>query len=164
VFLHTADERYGGGPAAPQPGHAETFAPLSDPAHPGGRHPQHTPEEAVAELEYSVKVLGFRAVVCAATYNARSAPRRPDPRVARYAFWLDQFGVDSAFDYDPVWAKPRSSGVDRLHSGFIGMTPTGPSPVTCSHLSMLAEGQHSLAKSLFLGGVPARFPTMNFVS
>jgi hypothetical protein len=31
-----------------------------------------------------------------------------------------------------------------------------------NHLSMLADGQQSLAKSLFLGGVTRRFPTMNF--
>ena len=31
-----------------------------------------------------------------------------------------------------------------------------------NHLSMLAEGQQSLAKSLFLGGVTRRFPGMNF--
>ena len=31
-----------------------------------------------------------------------------------------------------------------------------------NHLSMLAEGQQSLAKSLFLGGVTRRFPDMNF--
>jgi hypothetical protein len=31
-----------------------------------------------------------------------------------------------------------------------------------NHLSMLAEGQQSLAKSLFLGGVTRRFPEMNF--
>ena len=31
-----------------------------------------------------------------------------------------------------------------------------------NHLSMLAEGQQSLAKSLFLGGVTRRFPALNF--
>jgi hypothetical protein len=31
-----------------------------------------------------------------------------------------------------------------------------------NHLGSLAEGQHSLAKSLFLGGVTRRFPGMNF--
>jgi predicted TIM-barrel fold metal-dependent hydrolase len=167
VFLHTADERYRRGTCrALNRANAETFAPLSDRLTPVAAIPMHTPEEAVAELEYSVKVLGFRAVVCAG-YVQRpfGALADRDPEVARYAFWLDQFGVDSAFDYDPVWAKAEELGVSiAFHSGFIGMTPyRSVSSYVFNHLSMLAEGQQSLAKSLFLGGVPARFPTMNFV-
>ena len=50
-----------------------------------------------------------------------------------------------------------------FHSGFIGMTPyRSISSYVFNHLSMLAEGQQSLAKSLFLGGVTRRFPDMNF--
>jgi hypothetical protein len=50
-----------------------------------------------------------------------------------------------------------------FHSGFIGMTPyRSPTSYVANHLSMLAEGQQALAKSLFLGGVTHRFPTMNF--
>ena len=87
-----------------------------------------------------------------------------DPEVSRYAFWLDQFGVDSAYDYDPVWAEAQELGVSiAFHSGFIGMTPyRSISSYVFNHLSMLAEGQQSLAKSLFLGGVTRRFPSMNF--
>jgi hypothetical protein len=32
-----------------------------------------------------------------------------------------------------------------------------------NHIGHLAEGQHALCKSLFLGGVPHRFPQLNFV-
>ena len=43
------------------------------------------------------------------------------------------------------------------------MTPyRSMSSYVFNHLSMLAEGQQSLAKSLFLGGVTRRFPGMNF--
>ena len=126
----------------------------------------HTPEEAVAELEYAVRELGFKAVVCAG-YVQRpfAALADADPAVSRYAFWLDQFGIDSAYDYDPVWAAAQELGVSiAFHSGFIGMTPyRSPSSYVFNHLSMLAEGQQSLAKSLFLGGVTRRFPEMNFV-
>ena len=80
--------------------------------------------------------------------------------MSRYAFWLDQFGMDSAYDYDPVWARAQELGVSiAFHSGFIGMTPyRSPTSYVFNHLSMLAEGQQSLAKSLFLGGVTRRFP------
>ncbi len=166
VFLHTDDARYRRGACrALNRANAETFAPLADRLVPVAAIPMHTPDEAVAELDYAVTVLGFKAVVCAG-YVQRpfDALADRDPEVARYAFWLDQFGMDSAYDYDPVWARAQELGVSvAFHSGFIGMTPyRSPSSYVFNHLSMLAEGQQSLAKSLFLGGVTHRFPEMNF--
>ncbi|MGD0392619.1 MAG: amidohydrolase family protein [Acidimicrobiales bacterium] len=166
VFLHTPDERYRRGTCrALNRANAATFASLADRLAPVAAIPMHTPEEAVEELEFAVAELGFKAVVCAG-YVQRpfAALDGKDPDVSRYAFWLDQFGIDSAYDYDPVWAKANELGVSiAFHSGFIGMTPyRSISNYVFNHLSMLAEGQQSLAKSLFLGGVTHRFPDMNF--
>jgi len=160
VFLHTPDEQYRRGACrALNRSNAETFAPFADRLAPVAAIPMHTPEEAVAELEYAVTTLGFKAVLCAG-YVQRPFEVDPSP----YAFWLDQFGLDSKYDYDPVWARAQELGVSvAFHSGFIGMTPyRSPSSYVFNHLSMLAEGQQSLAKSLFLGGVTNRFPGMNF--
>jgi len=166
VFLHTADDHYRRGTCrALNRANAETFAPLSDRLAPVAVIPMHTPDEAVAELDYAVTTLGFKAVLCAG-YVQRpfAALAGRDAEVSRYAFWLDQFGIDSAYDYDPVWARAGDLGVSvAFHSGFIGMTPyRSISSYVFNHLSMLAEGQQSLAKSLFLGGVTRRFPTLNF--
>lgn len=166
VFLHTPDDRYRRGTCrALNRANAETFAPFADRMTPVAAIPMHTPEEAVAELDYAVTTLGFRAVLCAG-YVQRpfDALAGSDPEASRYAFWLDQFGIDSAFDYDPVWARAQELGVSiAFHSGFIGMTPyRSPSSYVANHLSMLAEGQQALAKSLVLGGVTHRFPDMNF--
>ena len=167
VFLHTPDEQYRRGTCrALNKANAATFAPLADRLTPAAAIPMHTPDEAVEELEFAVTELGLKAVVCAG-YVQRpfAALADKDPEVARYAFWLDQFGIDSAYDYDPVWARAQELGVSiAFHSGFIGMTPyRSPTSYVFNHLSMLAEGQQSLAKSLFLGGVTRRFPGMNFV-
>jgi predicted TIM-barrel fold metal-dependent hydrolase len=166
VFLHAEDDRFRRGACrALNRCNAETFAPLADRLTPVAAIPMHSPEEAVAELEYSVSDLGFKAVLCAG-YVQRpfDALAAKDPEVSRYAFWLDQFGLDSAHDYDLVWAKAEELGVSiAFHSGFIGMTPyRSPTSYVANHLSMLADGQQSLAKSLFLGGVTRRFPSMNF--
>jgi predicted TIM-barrel fold metal-dependent hydrolase len=166
VFLHTADEQYRRGACrALNKANAATFARLADRLTPVAAIPMHTPEEATEELEFAVNELGMKAVVCAG-YVQRpfDALADKDPEVSRYAFWLDQFGIDSAHDYDPVWAKAEELGVSiAFHSGFIGMTPyRSISSYVFNHLSMLAEGQQSLAKSLFLGGVTRRFPAMNF--
>jgi predicted TIM-barrel fold metal-dependent hydrolase len=166
VFLHTPDEQYRRAMCrALNRANAETFAPLADRLTPVAAIPMHTPEEAVAELEHAVTELGFKAVVCAG-YVQRpfAALAGQDPAVSDYAFWLDQFGIDSPYDYDPVWAKAQELGVSvAFHSGFIGMTPyRSISSYVSNHISMLATGQQSLAKSLFLGGVTRRFPAMNF--
>jgi predicted TIM-barrel fold metal-dependent hydrolase len=166
VFLHTPEEKYRRGTCrALNRANAEKFAPLSDRLAPVAAIPMHSPEEAIAELDYAVDQLGFKAVLCAG-YVQRpfAALADRDPEISRYAFWLDQFGLDSAFDYDPVWARAQELGVSiAFHSGFIGMTPyRSPSSYVSNHISMLAEGQQSLAKSLFLGGVTNRFPRMNF--
>jgi len=166
VFLHTPDDRYRRGTCrALNRANAETFAGLADRLTPVAAIPMHTPDEALAELDYAVGELGFKAVVCAG-YVQRpfAALADKDPDVSEYAFWLDQFGLDSAYDYDPVWARAQELGVSiAFHSGFIGMTPyRSISSYVYNHISMLAEGQQSLAKSLFLGGVTRRFPQMNF--
>ena len=166
VFLHTPDERYRRGTCrALNRNNAEIFAPLADRLCPVAAIPMHTPEEAVAELDYAVLELGFKAVVCAG-YVQRpfGGLTERDPEASRYAYWLDQFGLDSLYDYDPVWSRATELGVSiAFHSGFIGLTPyDSPSSYVSNHLSMLATGQQSLAKSLFLGGVTRRFPRLSF--
>ncbi len=166
MFLHTPDEKYRRGTCrALNRNNTEIFAPLADRLCPVAAIPMHTPEEAIAELDYAVLELGFKAVVCAG-YVQRpfGALTERDPETSRYAYWLDQFGLDSLFDYDPVWSRAAELGVSiAFHSGFIGLTPyDSPSSYVSNHLSMLATGQQSLAKSLFLGGVTRRFPQLSF--
>ena len=78
--------------------------------------------------------------------------------------WLDQYGIDSAYDYDPVWARCRELGVSvAFHSGSIGWgSRQSISNYMYNHIGHLAEGQHALCKSLFMGGVTRRFPELNF--
>jgi predicted TIM-barrel fold metal-dependent hydrolase len=166
LFLHADDETYRRGTCrALNRANAHTFAPLADRLCPVAAIPMHTPEEAVAELDFAVNELGFKAVLCAG-YVQRpfAALAGKDPEVSRYAYWLDQYGIDSAYDYDPVWARAQELGVSlAFHSGFIGQTPyRSISSYVYNHIAMLADGQQSLAKSLFLGGVTERFPQMNF--
>ena len=80
---------------------AATTAGLRDRLCPVAMIPMHTPEEAVAELEHCVRELGFRAVLLAG-HVARPSPIPNPPRTAR---WIDTLGLDSLYDYDPVWAK-----------------------------------------------------------
>jgi predicted TIM-barrel fold metal-dependent hydrolase len=166
VFLHDSDDQFRRGACrALNRANAQIFDGLGDRLTPVAAIPMHTPEEATEEMEYAVSELGFKAVLCAG-YVQRPFAALADqgPELSRYAFWLDQFGIDSAHDYDPVWACAQQLGVSiAFHSGFIGMTPyRSISSYVYNHIAMLADGQQSLAKSLFLGGVTRRFPHMNF--
>jgi predicted TIM-barrel fold metal-dependent hydrolase len=141
---------------------AEAFAPYSDRLIPVAAVPMVTPDEAIAGLEHAVNELGFKAVLLAG-YVQRSAEAAPAD-AGPWALWLDMYGIDSAYDYDPVWAACRDLGVSvAFHSGSIGWgSRRSISNYMYNHIGHLAEGQHALAKSLFLGGVTRRFPELNF--
>ncbi len=123
--------------------------------------PMHTPQEASEELEYAVKVLKMRAVLMP------SYVKRPIPAAARdypYAFWLDTFGIDSEYDYDPVWAKCQElKVVPSFHSHGEGWgSRTSISNYVYNHVGHFASSADAVCKSLFLGGVTRRFPQLRF--
>ena len=166
IFMHYVDERERRGACrALNRSNAEAFAPLADRLTPVAAIPMHTPEEAIEELEYAVRELGFKAVLLAG-YVQRpvAAVADRDPDLVQYAQWIDMYGIDSAYDYDPVWAKCLELGVGvSFHSGSIGWgSRVSISNYMYNHLGHLAEGQHALAKSLFMGGVTRRFPELPF--
>src|SRR5258707_8598426 len=98
---------------------AEFFAKLSDRLTPAAVIPMHTPEEAIEELEYVTKQLGAKVCMFGSSI-ARPLPasKGVDPQVARHAVFYDQFGLDSDYDYDPVWRKCLELGVaPTFHTG-----------------------------------------------
>src|SRR4051794_1416347 len=87
---------------------ADYFAKLSDRLTPAAVIPMHTPEEAIAELEFVTRQLGAKVAMFGSNI-ARPAPAAAnvDPALARYTVAFDHIGLDSAHDYDPVWQKCR---------------------------------------------------------
>ena len=65
--------------------------------------PMHSPDEAIAELEYSTKQLGSKAAMFGSAMP-RGVPSitSDDPDVKRFAVWYEVFGIDSDYNYDPV--------------------------------------------------------------
>lgn len=128
---------------------------------PVGIIPMHTPDEAIAELEFATSQLGLKAFMFGGPI-ARPIPGLDAPtRVAR---WLDTLGVDSLYDYDPVWAKCVELGVSpTFHTASMGWpTHSSVSSYVYNHIGMFATAGETLARSLFLGGVPHRFPSLRF--
>ena len=166
IFMHYTDERERRGACrALNRANADLFEKLTDRMVPVAAIPMYTPDEAITDLEYAVRELGFKAVLLAG-YVQRpvAAIADRDRELVQYAQWIDMYGIDSAYDYDPVWAKCEELGVGvSFHSGSIGWgSRLSISNYMYNHLGHLAEGQHALAKSLFMGGVTRRFPDLPF--
>jgi predicted TIM-barrel fold metal-dependent hydrolase len=144
---------------------AEYFRDFSDRITPAAVIPVHTPEEAIAELEHARRQLGFKVAMFGSL-----VPRpvvsidTPGPEAARFATWYDPLGLDSAYDYDPVWAKCLELGIaPTFHTGFrrqgLRLSPTN---FTYNHIGHFAAAGHAVCKALFLGGVTRRFPELRF--
>jgi predicted TIM-barrel fold metal-dependent hydrolase len=145
--------------------HADVFREYGDRIIPVAVIPMHTPQEAVEELDYAVKTLGMKAVMLAG-HVVRPIPyvARQAPELAKYAYWLDTFCLDSEYDYDPVWAKCVELKVaPTFHSAAMGWGGrTSISTYMYNHIGHFAEAGEALCKALFFGGVTKRFPTLKF--
>jgi predicted TIM-barrel fold metal-dependent hydrolase len=122
--------------------------------------PMHTPEEAIAELEYVVGQLGMKAVLLAG-FVYRPLIGNDNPRAAR---WLDTFGTDSPYDYDPVWAKCLELGVSpTFHSSTMGWyRANSQTNYVYNHIGNFAAAGETTCRSLVMDGVPMRFPDLQF--
>jgi len=144
---------------------AELFGEFSDRLTPAAVIPMHTPDEAIAELEYAVKELGLK-VAMVASYVRRPIPKavREFPEAARYTYWMDTFGLDSEHDYDPFWAKCVELKIaPTFHSvGYGWGSRTSISNYIYNHIGNFAASAEAVCKALFMGGVPSRFPELRF--
>jgi len=144
---------------------AEYFEKLGDRLAPAAVIPMHRPEEAIAELDFATKELGAKVCMFASGIQRRlPAAEGLDPALARFTVTYDQLGLDSHFDYDPVWQRCRELGIaPTFHTGgrSFGLRNT-PGNFTYNHIGHFASSGHAVAKALFLGGVTRRFPDLNF--
>jgi hypothetical protein len=77
---------------------------------------------------------------------------------------IDALGLDSAFDYDPVWARCVELGVaPASHTPGMGWgSRRSISNYMYNHIGSFGASMEALCKSLFLGGVTRRFPSLAF--
>jgi hypothetical protein len=116
--------------------------------------PTTTPAEALAELDHAVGELGAKAV-------AIGHVRRPVPGAG---LRLETYGIDSAHDYDPLWRRCVELGVAvGVHASEQAWgSRRSITSYTYNHIGCFSAAGESLCKSLFLGGVTARFPELRF--
>ena len=140
---------------------AEAFAGLEARMTPAAAIPMHTPDEALEELDYAVGTLGLKAVMLG-SYARRQIEGEVPAGVD--GTWLDTFGIDSLYDYDPVWARCLELGVSPAsHSTGMGWgSRRSVSNYMYNHIGQFAAAAEALLKSLFFGGVTHRFPGLRF--
>ncbi|MGH7391646.1 MAG: amidohydrolase family protein [Candidatus Rokuibacteriota bacterium] len=144
---------------------ADQFRGLEDRIVPAAIIPMYTPDEAIEEMEFAAKQLGYKVMMIGGLM------RRPVPALAaehpdasRFVEWYDVIGIDSPHDYDPVWEKCRELRVaPSFHNGARSiLLRNSPSNFCYNHIGHFASGGHAVAKALFFGGVTRRFPDLNF--
>jgi predicted TIM-barrel fold metal-dependent hydrolase len=144
---------------------ADMMAGFEDRLTPAAVIPMHTPQEAVAELEYAVKELGMKAAMVA-SFVKRPVPAiaRKYPEAADFAYTLDVYGIDSDYDYDPFWAKCEELGIaPTFHSlGYTWGSRQSYSNYVYNHVGSFAASAEAICKGLLMGGVPMRFPKLRF--
>ena len=140
--------------------YAECYGQYRDRLLPVGIIPTFTPEEAIAELDYATQTLGMRGFLFGGLV-LRPVPGHESVRAAR---WVDGLGLDSAHDYDPLWRRCVALGVSpTFHSTGIGFgSRNSPTNYVANHVGNFAAGSEAIARSLFFGGVPRRFPELRF--
>jgi len=144
---------------------AEYFRDLKDRMTPAAIIPMHTPEEAIAELEFATKQLGSKVGMFGGALPRRVlSVTANDSDTARLAVGYEVFGVDGQYDYDPVWAKCRELGIaPTFHAtGSNQALRNSPTNFTYNHIGHFADAGHAIAKGIFLGGVTRRFPELRF--
>jgi predicted TIM-barrel fold metal-dependent hydrolase len=139
----------------------DAYAEFADRLTPVAIIPMHSPEEAIAELDFACGELGFKAVLLAGhtMRDVRAAGETP-----RAMQWMDTYGWDSPHDYDPVWRRCVELGVSpTFHSSGMGWgSRMSPSSYVYNHIGNFAAGGEASCRALFLDGVPVRFPELRF--
>lgn len=132
--------------------------------------PMNTPDEAIAAMDHA-NALGSK-VGLIASHVHRALPGTPMPADDLWVDvrspewetrgWVDTFGIDSPYDYDPVWSRAIALQLPlAAHTAGIGASDRASiSNFVFNQIGHFAAAGGALAKSLFLGGVTARFPRL----
>lgn len=140
----------------------DMFQGLQDRMTPAAVIPMDNPTAAIEELDYAVRVKGFKAVLFD-DFVVRGI-REPGGATELGPVWYDLMALDSIYDYDPVWHKAVELGVSpTFHTSTQGIgLRASPTNYMFNHIGHFAAAHEALCKALIFGGVTSRFPTLKF--
>lgn len=148
---------------------AEAYAPYADRMTPVAQIPTHTPQEAIAELDYAVGTLGMKAVLFNGLVHRPLAGgmgtggARPNWGSVSGSR-IDVLGIDSEHDYDPFWRRCVELGISpATHTPGMGWgSRQSPSSYMYNHIGSFGAAMEASCKGLFMGGITLRFPEISF--
>jgi hypothetical protein len=130
---------------------------FSDRMTPVAAIPMNTPEEAIEELEHSVRVLGTKVIDVVPVRR----PLRDYPELYPKVFRVDNLCIDSDFDYDPFWARCVELRVPiASHGATHGFHHRSTCNFAYNTQSHFADAGDYFCKALVMGGVLHRFPDL----
>jgi predicted TIM-barrel fold metal-dependent hydrolase len=144
--------------------YAEMFKDVGDRLRPVAVIPAYTPEEAIEELEFAVKELGFKAAMIGTEIRGPARPADGGDPFRHPTQSTRSIVMDAPHDFDPLWRKCielKIAPVCHTSSRGCGMRAS-PSNYVFNHLGDFAEGANFFCRSLVLGGVTRRFPQLRF--
>ena len=135
--------------------HSQIYSEFKHRLMPVGVLPAHTPEEAIAELEFLSTELGVKSVLINGIIH------RP---LETGGTRLDTLAFDSEYDYEPLWNKLVEHRVSPcFHASGQGWgSRRSPSSYVYNHIGAFSASGEAICKSLFLGGVTKRHPELSF--
>jgi predicted TIM-barrel fold metal-dependent hydrolase len=145
---------------------AGVYGPYADRYTVAAAIPMHTPEEAIAELEHC-KGLGLKVVaIPPGVLRPIARPSKSAWLAPDQTHWWDHFGLDSEYDYDPVWRRFAELGFAvTVHWGVGGPLGANYPFVTswmANHIGSFAAATAPMVKAVYLGGVTHRVPEVVF--
>ena len=144
--------------------YADMFKSTGDRLRPVAVIPTFTPQEAIEELEYAVKTLGFKAAMIGTEIRGAPRPNDGGDPFRHGTQTTRSIVMDSPYDYDPFWRKCielKVTPVCHTSSRGLGMRAS-PSNYVFNHLGDFAEGNNFFCRSLVFSGVTRRFPELSF--
>jgi predicted TIM-barrel fold metal-dependent hydrolase len=126
--------------------------------------PTYTPQEAIAELDYAVNELGFKAVMIGTEMRGRGQDAPGTDPLAFQSQSTRSIIMDSPYDYDPFWQRCIDLKIaPACHTSSRGIGyRASPSNYVFNHLGDFAEGANFFCRSLIFSGVTRRFPQLSF--
>ncbi|MFP6710827.1 MAG: amidohydrolase family protein [Rhodospirillales bacterium] len=145
---------------------ADIFSEVGDRLIPNCVIPMFSPEEALAELDYAVGELGFKA----ATFGTEVRLPVPEiekqaPELGKYTERVYPVALDALHDYDPVWQRCIDLKVPvGCHTAARGggSRHSSPSNFVFNHLGGFSTAGDFFCRAIFMDGVTRRFPGLNF--
>jgi hypothetical protein len=116
-------------------------------------------------VEHAAGVAGLRAVVVGPVHRpVVGAHAAEHPELAGSARRMDVLGIDSDYDYDPLWARCQDLGLAvAVHASGQGWgSRRSATHYAYNHIGAFAAAAEAVCKALFLGGVTKRFPQLAF--